>query len=367
MASLELEDLTYKAPALSSISEARKKIGFRVWAKLLKHLYALFHEAYGDELRWKGLSLYAIDASRTNLPREFVALKYKKPSPNAYYPQGMISALYDVEARLPVNVSLWRHFHERASAVEHLRILKPHSLVLYDRLYFARWLYELHIKMDIHGLFRLKRGLLKAFDAFIEGPSQDEIVSFFGVNEERFKIRLLKTKIKNETYSFATTLLDDKKYPAKEVIKLYRKRWTIEEGFKFIKQDLNLEKYHSKNPIGVKQELIINAILVFLTRMLEFSLPRLKNRKRCYQNHQKILLQTICDQVLPSQWKQGKVGEPLMQRIAKVNLKYQVSAPPNRSFERRNRSPRSKADRMRNKYKIPRKLQRGYVEQAFPP
>ena len=54
-----------------------------------------------------------------------------------------------------------------------------------------------------------------------------------------------------------TSLLDEHKYPAKEVINLYHERWEIELGYDEIKTHMleREEALRSKKPEGVKQEI----------------------------------------------------------------------------------------------------------------
>lgn len=368
MAELHLKAPPLKVPAMSSICEARTKVGFLCWQKLIPKIYFLFRDFFGEKLTWKGFHIYAIDGSKTNLPRELVKLKYKKPSPNSYYPQGMISALYDVNAKMPVNLVLSRHHDERRISKKHLPFLDKNCLVLYDRHYFARWLFALHLECGVHAVFRLKTKLLKEFNEFLASDSQDAVIDIRDGNGGFFKVRFIKASIKSKPYYFATTLLDQVQFSAAEIVSLYAKRWTIEEGFKFIKQDLCLEKYHSKNPDGVKQELMVNAILLQITRVLGVLIPKTKRSKKLnYKPHQGILVQSITSDVLFHQWKDGKVSHQLVSCLVLTTKKFLVSSPPNRCFERRNRSPKSKAQRLRSKYRDRKKHDQHFVRQAFPP
>lgn len=53
-----------------------------------------------------------------------------------------------------------------------------------------------------------------------------------------------------------TQLLDDKAYPAQEIVELYHERWELELGYDELKTDLleREEAIRSKTPGGVRQE-----------------------------------------------------------------------------------------------------------------
>ncbi len=55
----------------------------------------------------------------------------------------------------------------------------------------------------------------------------------------------------------STTLLDHEKYPAKEIIKAYRKRWEIEGAFRDIKTVMCYEMVRGRTPESVRKQLYI--------------------------------------------------------------------------------------------------------------
>ena len=47
--------------------------------------------------------LFAVDGSKLNLPRPLIKAGYRLPSDNAHYPQGLLSCLYRLRSRVPVD------------------------------------------------------------------------------------------------------------------------------------------------------------------------------------------------------------------------------------------------------------------------
>lgn len=82
-------------------------------------------------------------------------------------------------------------------------------------------------------------------------------------------VRLIKHKIKDETYVYATTLIGEA-YPKKCFAEIYHGRWGIEELYKISKQFIELEDFHAKTARGVKQELYAHLLLINLARFVEF-------------------------------------------------------------------------------------------------
>jgi hypothetical protein len=81
---------------------------------------------------------------------------------------------------------------------------------------------------------------------------------------------LIKHKIGNETYAYATTLLDNTTFPASCFAKIYYGRWGIEELYKISKHSLEIEEFHSKTARGIRQELYAHVLLINLSRFLEY-------------------------------------------------------------------------------------------------
>ena len=132
LSELDLLSLGFTAPAISSVYEARKKVGWVFFSKLITFLYFLVRERLGRQYCWKGHLVYAIDGSKINLPLALKKSKYPIPL-QGQRPQGLLTCLYDASACLPVHVTVSRHHNEIATVEAHLKVLKKGSIVVYDR------------------------------------------------------------------------------------------------------------------------------------------------------------------------------------------------------------------------------------------
>ncbi|WP_221902056.1 hypothetical protein [Bathymodiolus platifrons methanotrophic gill symbiont] len=97
--------LPQKKPiSASSFSDARKKLDENIF-KVLNQRIIVAHDTLAEpdnqSQRWLNHRLFAVDGSKLNLPRELIDHHYRTPSKDAYYPQGLLSCLYQLKSKIP--------------------------------------------------------------------------------------------------------------------------------------------------------------------------------------------------------------------------------------------------------------------------
>ena len=266
--------------APSSFCVARQKLDETVFKSANQKILAAY-AADASSYLWLGHRLFATDGSKINLPRELLASGYSTPAANAYYPQGLLSCLYQLKSQLPFDFDLAVHSNERLSALDHLKVLQADDIVVYDRGYFSYVLLHRHVQTGIHAIFRLQENSGTHIKAFFTGPETDmeitrlpssqtlaEIQSQYPDLEILpLKLRLIKYKIGDSLFCLGTTLLDAQRYPLQDFIDIYHGRWGIEELYKVSKRIFVIEDFHSKTERGVKQEIFAHFVLVTLNRL----------------------------------------------------------------------------------------------------
>ncbi len=269
-----------KPPVPAAFCQARQKLDESVFQQLNSKIINVYQEEK-EESCWKGHPVFAVDGSKINLPKELETLGYKKPSKNCYYPQGLVSCLYQLKSQLPYHFEFSKHADERLLAHEHLKMLHNNDLVIYDRGYFSYALLYAHVQKNIHAVFRLPSSTYKIIKDFIKSEKMEEIVTIIPRPDERKKIlkkypniefrqislRLVKYKIENTIYTLGTTLTDATQYDRKALSELYHERWGIEELYKISKVLIDIEDFHAKTERGVKQELFAHFVIVTLSRI----------------------------------------------------------------------------------------------------
>ncbi len=227
---LGLELAQPRPVAASSMSVARAKVGASVFRRI--HAAVLRHAGPDRATLWKGLRAFAVDGSKLNLPRELVRAGYDPPGPQAHYPQGLLSCLYQLRRRLPCDFELVSHGDERRAARQHLATLGRGDLVVYDRGYYSRALLQAHHDRQVEAVFRLKRDACRPVRDFLAGSSCDEIVSLESAGTAPLRLRLVKYDVHDTTYVLGTTLLDAGLHPVDDLSDLYHGRWSVEELYR---------------------------------------------------------------------------------------------------------------------------------------
>ena len=128
---------------------------------------------------WHGHRVFAVDGSKLTLPRPLRAAGYPLPNEQAHYPQGLLSCLYRLHSKLPVDFDLHAHGDERAAALAHLRALAPSDLLVYDRGYYSFELLCAHRQRRLQAVFRIRRKAGHALDRFIASDLTDTITEIF--------------------------------------------------------------------------------------------------------------------------------------------------------------------------------------------
>ena len=206
----------------SAMCAARAK----VHENLFRALHAELLRRAGETAmgpRWKGHRLFAVDGTKLNLPRPLVAAGYRTPSDNAHYPQGLLSCLYRLRSRIPVDFDLVAHADERKAALSHLDALADNDVVVYDRGYFSRALLCAHIARGLHPVFRLQANANAVAAAFVNSDDADRVVEISaGAGREggraKTPLRLVKYEIAGSAYVLGTTLLDRRMYPRRRPV-----------------------------------------------------------------------------------------------------------------------------------------------------
>lgn len=276
--------LPQKTPiSASSFSEARKKLDEDIFKVLNQRIIAahdIMTEPDEQSRLWFNHRLFAVDGSKINLPRELVGQNYQTPAKDAYYPQGLLSCLYQLKSKIPYDFDLVNHGNERKCALAHLNTLTTNDVVVYDRGYFSYAMLYYHVQMGVHPIFRLQKNTFKAIDDFRNSTQTDQIITLLPAKEtqrdirkqhpdiqfEALTIRLIKYTIEGKTYCIGTTLIDEQ-YTIDALKEVYHARWGIEELYKISKNMIEVDDFHGRSERTVKQELFAHFVLITMSRL----------------------------------------------------------------------------------------------------
>lgn len=268
--------------APSSFCAARKKLNESIFKCANRRIIDEYDAKMDVDYKWFGHRLFAVDGSKINLPRKLVNYDFKLPSDTAHYPQGLLSCLYQLKSKLPFDFDLVSHANERVCAKQHLEVLKPDDIVVYDRGYFSYVMLHQHNKSGVHAIFRLQERSFTVIQEFFTSTDIDKLVTIFPSSTTKSEIRmkypdldiiplrmrLIKYKIGNTTYCLGTTLVEEQQlYRVKDFMDVYHSRWGVEELYKVSKNIFVIEDFHAKTERGVKQELFAHFVLITMNRL----------------------------------------------------------------------------------------------------
>jgi hypothetical protein len=252
------------------------------------------HWAHSSAARhsWRGLALYGVDGTTLRTwdspeNREHFGLPSGGHRGDAAYPQVRLVALAALRSHLIAAAAFGPlSSGEGTLALDLWANLPNESLCIVDRNFLAA-----NILMplaregeDRHWLIRAKKNTKwRIVDQLGENDFRVEMrVSPTAQNKDAtlpktWEVRAIRYCLPGfQPHWLLTSLLDHKKYPAKEIVKLYHERWEIEMGYDEIKTEMldREETIRSRSPERVRQEvwgilLAFNLVRLEMERVAE--------------------------------------------------------------------------------------------------
>ncbi len=273
------------SPHRSALTKARAKLPWQALDTFLRCVVRLAYEVFPprEEYQWCGLSVVAFDGSTYTLPATEAMRRAFDPhsgldSPGrGHYPQCLVTTAYDVFRRLPIGrtICALQDGDERAQAQRLLPLLPPNSVSLFDRGFPSyAFLHTLHHQARRYVMRCPATSTFPAVTAFARSgrvethlwltPS-DTFKRSLPPAQRRtralLRLRAIRLVAPDGTVSvLLTNLMDRRRFPRTAIIALYWRRWGIETHYRDEKTLQQIERFHSRTPAGIRQELF--AILV---------------------------------------------------------------------------------------------------------
>lgn len=273
-------------PTKSAFGKARKKIPFALLSNLFDNALDQANglAAKTGSALWNGLRLLAIDGTKKNLPsseelREAFGIPHE-----AHYPQRLLCAMFDVLAKIPINM-MWGAYasSERTMAMELIAEIGPGDLLLLDRGYPSFELFEKILALGADFLVRLpQNGLFGEVIQFVAQGRRDGKVTIMPSDDlvrERRKngnpapdpilLRVVKVRLPGKKSAlFITSLTDKEKYPSRTIRELYHLRWGEEEFYKLVKELFETENFRGMSSDFIDQEVMAIYLYCLLARIM---------------------------------------------------------------------------------------------------
>lgn len=260
----------------SAIAQARQRLGAAPMQWLFERTAEVWAHQSADKLRWRGLAVYGVDGTTVRVPDSDANYEAFGGPTNgagrhpAGYPVTRLVTLMALRSHLLVGARFGPYAkHEVTYAAELWEKIPDDSLTIVDRGFLSakllfplasegrnrHWLIRAKSNQKLHSVRALGSG-----DALVEmtispqARQQDDSIPEDGKWQMR-AVRYQRRGFRPQT--LLTSLLDSKRFPAKEIVALYHERWELELGFDEVKTDMleREETIRSRKPEGVKQEL----------------------------------------------------------------------------------------------------------------
>jgi len=264
----------------AGLCKARKRFPSIILKNIWRlHVVGTYYKQKGKKL-WKGLYVCAIDGTSFTLKKTLNILKFF-PLKNSAFPKLAACLLYDVYARIPLDIEFGPMPNDERGLLNTLiaHIVK-NTLLLLDRGFPSYWLFYRLLKLKIEFVIRVST--LFHYEVVKQIGYNDWIIEIFPSTEQstykkyltpeeyahlpsKIQLRLIKTQMKGFLPRFIVTSLDDvREYGYKDIAKLYCDRWIIEGYYKNLKHILLVEKFHAEFVDGVYQEIYAALILTVI-------------------------------------------------------------------------------------------------------
>jgi hypothetical protein len=265
--------------AKSAISQARQRLKDDALEYLFTMTAAEWSARSADAHRWRGLALYGWDGTTMRVPdspenrAEFGGQHAGGGRGESGYPQVRVVAAMALRSHVLSAFRVADYGTGETTLAQGLWATVPNdSLVIFDRNFLIkRQLVHFETSGNKHWLSRSKKNTKWAS---VKRLGRDDELVELEIDEPglptRWELRAIHYKRRGfPRATLLTSLLDAKRYPAKELVALYHERWETELGYDEIKTHLleRQEAIRSRTPQGVRQELWGIAIAYNLIRL----------------------------------------------------------------------------------------------------
>lgn len=270
---LALPTVDARTVAPSAIPPARARVGAAPLEWLFVRSADAWAHASAARDRWRGLALYAVDGTTLRVPDSTPNRRHFGGQPagargrgDSGYPSLRLAALMTLRSHLLAAASFGPYLTDERTYAEDLwSSLPDHSLVVVDRGFVQASVMALaDPSRERHWLMRAKTTTtwrvvqtLGPGDWLVDKDVTDYSRAKDPTLPATLRLRVIEYRYRDEKRFIMTSLLDAQRYPAAELVALYRERWEIELGYGELKTDLleRMETLRSKSPESVEQEL----------------------------------------------------------------------------------------------------------------
>jgi hypothetical protein len=295
--------------ARSAYCEARKRLPVEIFRELLRETGQRVTEQASRVGLWRGHRVVSVDGSGFSMSdtKQLQALFHWAPGQRGHeFPVSKFVALFDlITGALLELVPASMRDHELLIVQRLHHLLRPHDVVVADRLYCAYAYLAQLFSLQLHSVIRVPVGSRRvdfrphrrhaAFKHW-KGPQSiwirrhgkhDQIVDWIKPAHlppwlpreiwdrlpEHLRVRELRYRVTRRGYrsrevTLVTTLLDPERYPKEAVAALYGHRWQIETNLRHLKTTMRMDVLRCQTVDGIHRELAVFGIVYNAVRFV---------------------------------------------------------------------------------------------------
>jgi hypothetical protein len=281
------EQTAGQSPSLGSVAKARARVPLAAWKNLFEWLCGQAQYLSSRFDTWRGHRIVLLDGTCVSMPDVPELLDEFGTCRGAHgrgrYPLARLVTLCIANTMTIIGYALGRYNQSETSlAMPLLKRLKKGDLLIADRHFAAAHYYVEYLALGLEFLTRAHQNLHICRIKRIFSYSNNDFVGWLHINPvyrrrdpklpEKMRARFIRATVcKRGRYKatwFVSSLLDERLYPAQEIVELYARRWRIETLFRTVKIDFSADVLRSMSVSGVKKELAARLIAVNIVRVI---------------------------------------------------------------------------------------------------
>jgi hypothetical protein len=286
-------ELKGKSPTRASVSKARARLPLSLWDKIFAYLSQKAQEIAKDLAYWRGHRIVLLDGTCVSMPDRPELFETFGINTGYHgkgrYPLARIVTVCLANTMTVIRYALGRYDQsETALAFSIFNTLKKGDLVVADRYFAAAHFYCYYKSLALEFLTRAHQRLKMSRIKPVHSYSRNDFLGWLKINKnyrekdtylaEKILVRFIQATVRirgqRQVIWLVTSLLDDRQYPAPEIVEIYGRRWRIETLFRRLKVRLSADVLRSHSPDGVRKEVAARfvALNIVATIMLESAL-----------------------------------------------------------------------------------------------
>lgn len=274
----QIPDIEFPDVSRQAVSKARKGILPDLFKELFDEQVETVCKHVSCSKNWFGYRVFAVDGSTLEIPlsadtaAEFGAVTSSN-NHDVFWVEGLLSTIYDVFLDLIVDGQIYaKGTGEREPAREHWTRLKEldlaeSALLIFDRGYYSKELYEDLVSNGCHVLMRLNKANKFA-------KLGDDDLSWIATSADGRPVpyRVVKVPLpqkSKEENEYLITNITDPSITSSMLYTLYFERWNIETKYRELKEWWELEEFTGTSCNSVEQELYINLLFSNIAALIK--------------------------------------------------------------------------------------------------